>query len=155
MSFGGWSISRELYDWLCENIPPGKTILELGSGAGTEELVKRWKVYSVEHDPDYIGKVPESNYIHAPIVNGWYEYGWVEDFQYHCLIVDGPPAALGRQNFIKRMGLFNEEVPWVFDDMHRMSDLRAAAKVASVRGTNLELHRCADGKEFGVIAANR
>ena len=31
-SFGGWAISKELFEWILKHIPKGSTILELGSG---------------------------------------------------------------------------------------------------------------------------
>jgi hypothetical protein len=36
----GWAIPREAFEWIYENLPHGSTILELGSGNGTKELVK-------------------------------------------------------------------------------------------------------------------
>ena len=158
MGFGGWAISQELFDWLDANVKHGSTILELGSGKGTAELVKLWEVYSVEHDLEWVGKVKGSHYLHAPLVDGWYHPNKVNSLikQIDCdvVIIDGPPSAQGRGNFIRHMGLFNPAVPWVFDDMHRLPDLRSAAKVAKARDAQLVLHQCADGKEFGVIAAD-
>ena len=153
MSFGGWAISEELYDWLVENVPAGVPLLELGSGDGTEELIKRWTVCSIEHDVEYVGKVSSVMYVHAPLVAGWYHPGLVEQVSrkpYGALLIDGPPGK-DRLNFIHHMDLFDQSVPWAFDDLHRHADLKAAAKVASARECALEVHRCADGKSFGVI----
>ena len=48
--------------------PQGSTIVELGSGNGTNRLTKEFKVYSIEDDKKWIGYCEDSNYIHAPLV---------------------------------------------------------------------------------------
>lgn len=86
MSFGGWAISEDLYEWLVEHVPPGKTILELGSGDGTAELVKRWAVATVEHDKAWLGHATGAHYIYAPLIRGWYDAVKVKQGlpEYHC-----------------------------------------------------------------------
>ena len=64
--FGSWSINNFTFDYIREILPEGKTILELGSGFGTGELAKHYKMYSIEDNPEFIGKY-DSKYIYAPI----------------------------------------------------------------------------------------
>ena len=59
-----------------------------------------------------------------------------------------------RAKFIDHMSMFRTDCPWVFDDMQREEDRRAAVEVAIKRETVLQLYRCADGKGFGVIEAD-
>ena len=42
-SFGDWAISKEMFNWIVKNFPENSVILELGSGSGTKELVKKYK----------------------------------------------------------------------------------------------------------------
>lgn len=127
-NFNGWSISKELFDWIIKNVPIGKTILELGSGLGTKELVKHYKVYSVEHDKKWLGVVSGTNYIYAPLVDGWYDVSILKDKlpkHYDVLLIDGPPQEK-RGNILKHLPLFNLDVIIIVDDTHRKLDLEIA-----------------------------
>ena len=128
MTFGGGVIPEELFNWIRENLPEGKTILEFGSGGGTVELLKHYKVYSVEHDPKWIGYAEGGNYIHAPIKSydgySWYDISKLTDLpEYDLILVDGPPGYMagqpGRYGFVKNSGLFNMDVPVILDDTQR------------------------------------
>ena len=66
MSFGGWSFSVTCFNYIREKLAKGQTILELGSGWGTGELSKFYKMYSIENENSFINKY-NSTYIHAPI----------------------------------------------------------------------------------------
>ena len=77
MSFGGWSINEVCFKYIREILPSGKTILEFGSGFGTEQLSKHYTMYSIENYEEWVGKY-KSTYIHAPIRN--YEIGGSELF---------------------------------------------------------------------------
>ena len=73
---GSWSITKELFDWIRDTLPDGKTILELGSGPGTVKLLEYYKVYSIEHSKRWLGLAKGGNYIYAPIKK------YLEDFEY-------------------------------------------------------------------------
>lgn len=93
-SFGGWTISKQLFDWLVKALPEGSTILELGSGAGTAQLAKHFRMISVEHKRKFVGRY-DSKYIYAPIVDGWYDAKIIakqlgKPAKYDLLLVDGP-----------------------------------------------------------------
>ena len=64
--FGGWAISKTCFDYIRELLPGGKVILELGSGEGTAELAKYYRMYSIENQKEWINKY-DSTYIYAPI----------------------------------------------------------------------------------------
>ena len=133
---------------LIENlIPSGSTILELGSGEGTRDLVKNYTVYSVEQDKSFINRVPESNYIFAPLVgyegsigesqnNGlnYFEGGWYDPLllkedlplKYDLLLIDGPGGILGgsRLGIMKFIHLFPliNSIPIIVDDAERKNE---------------------------------
>lgn len=131
----GWSIIRELHEYICRAVPVGATILELGSGDGTQALVgSGYRMVSIEHDENYVGKASGSKYFHAPLVCGWYAVDVVMDAiqeagDYSLLLVDGPPGN-DRLGFLKHIHLFNDSVPWVFDDVNRPKDLFVARSAA-------------------------
>ena len=123
-NLNGWAISTELFEWMLQNIPKGSTILELGSGRGTKELVKHYTVYSVEHDSKWLNLVPQTNYIYAPLVDGWYNVDVLKEKlpeKYDVLLIDGPPAEK-RVNILKHLSLFNTDIPIIVDDTHRALD---------------------------------
>ena len=92
---GNVAIDGAIYDYICDILPPGKTILELGSGVGTRFLVERWKVYSIEHNKVWLNLFHD-NYIYAPMKNGWYNVNILKealsDLEYELILVDGPKA---------------------------------------------------------------
>jgi len=123
-SFGGWAISKELFEWILENLPKGSTILELGSGNGTKELVKYYNVYSIEHDEKWLGLVPESNYIYAPLIDGWYDVEILKNelpIHYDLLLIDGPVGE-NRVNIINHYDMFKQNIPIIIDDTNREND---------------------------------
>ena len=77
-NLGGMAISQELVNWIYNNIPEGSTILEFGSGYGTAELVKKYTVYSIEDNIDWVNFVPESTYFYAPIKDNWYDISFID-----------------------------------------------------------------------------
>jgi hypothetical protein len=67
-NFGGWAIQESCFNLIREILPEGKTILELGSGHGTEALSKFYNMISIENEKPWVGKY-KSHYIEAPIKN--------------------------------------------------------------------------------------
>lgn len=132
-SFGDWAISKEMFDWIVKNFPENSVILELGSGTGTKELVKKYKVYSVEHNETWIGFEPKSNYIFSPLVDGWYDKKILKKEipqEYDLLIIDGPPGGL-RKNILKHLRLFKKDITIIVDDTNRTIDNGIALKIAT------------------------
>lgn len=131
MSFGVWSIDTELFECIQKLVPIGGTILELGSGFSTGELCKLYNVISIEHDEQYVGQHP-STYIHAPLkqhkghrhfteFTTWYDpepiRRGLEGRSYDLMLIDGPPGSnVTRPGMYRYRGLFNWDVPVIFDD---------------------------------------
>jgi len=138
-NLNGWAISNEVYEWILQNVMTGSTILEFGSGTGTKELVKYYKVYSIEEDMEWVGFEKRTNYIYAPIVEmeqrvnhsrGWYDIDY--DFvpkEYSLLLVDGPMGN-NRCNFRFFYKNFYTDCPIIFDDTHRDGDNELAEFIA-------------------------
>lgn len=133
-NLGDWSICHEVFGWILANVQEGGTILELGFGKGTRELLNAgYIVYSVEHDPVFVEKAKEivgnnksHTLIHAPLLNleenkpgHWYDLSVVTDiFQslhYDLLIIDGPDTN-NRHHMLKVAQLFSKTCSVIVDD---------------------------------------
>jgi hypothetical protein len=159
MTFGGWSIDVDLFNWLKVNLPKGKTILELGSGLSTSELVKLWNVYSVEENQQWVNAFHQQ-YIHAPIVDDWYDRKALQAIpsSYDLLLVDGP--AYGTRNEMNR---YLEDLKFytsdckivVFDDVNRSPDLTCynnfMKEISSSKTYETNILRTSGGKAFSYI----
>lgn len=161
-----WAISNELYEFICNLLPPNKTILELGSGRGTGLLANTYEMISIEHDRKYVG-LHRSQYIHAPITpfrkqcgvfpedTGWYDRKVLArelpKYKYDLILIDGPPNATGRGGFFKWKNLFNLDVPMIFDDLHRKRELRLISRISSHVKRPYTVHASWTPKHFGVI----
>lgn len=146
-NFGGWAMDRSTYDYICEILPEGKTILEIGSGFGTGQLAKSYKMYSIEADLKWVDKY-DSTYIYSPIKRydgnyiapdipgekGWHELGPLElvlpKIKYDLIFIDGPEGCFGRAGFLKHIDLFNTNVPIIFDDINREPEFLLMQKVS-------------------------
>lgn len=151
-SFGGFTISKELFEWVDSNIPEGSIILELGSGYGTKELVKKYKVYSVEHDEQWLNLEPKSNYIYAPLKDGWFDVDVLSKElpkKYDLLLIDGPPN-IYRGNFINHYELFNNAKVIIVDDTHRENDSKIVELIISKSECIFEEFQ-SERKKFTVI----
>ena len=134
----GWAIPREAFDWIINNLPQSSTILELGSGTGTIELVKHYNVYSIEHQKQWVGKAPESNYIYAPLkkyegIYNWYDTSYLNNLpkDYDLLLIDGP-IGRDRLNFVNFTHLFKTNIPYVIDDTNRPGDKEMAINLSKM-----------------------
>lgn len=123
MGIGRIDLSDLCQEFITKTLPKDSTVLELGSGYGTKELVKNYTVYSVEQDLRWVNYCKESNYIYAPIVRGWYNTKILQEqlpSNYDMLIIDGPGGA-GRSKFMENINLFPniKNIPVIVDDANR------------------------------------
>jgi hypothetical protein len=149
MSIGSVSISIECINFIKSILPIGSTILELGSGQGTVELSKWFKMYSVENQFEWVHKFPDcTTYIPcrtltyddtftAPNIAGtqtaWYHPDDLFENlpkSYDLILIDGPGGHFGRGGFFKYLEKFNTNVPILFDDINREADLDLMIKVS-------------------------
>jgi hypothetical protein len=134
-NLNNFAISSEMFVWIENHLEKNKTILEFGSGTGTIELTKNWKVYSVEQNKNWIDKAPDSTYIYAPIKNGWYDEEIVFSKlpkHYDLIIIDGPAGSELRPGIDKHIKKLNTSVPIILDDTHRPLDRNHAINLAKI-----------------------
>ncbi|MDN5215061.1 glycosyltransferase [Fulvivirgaceae bacterium BMA12] len=125
-ALGGWSIEKEMLNHIRTIISKDKSILEFGSGKGTEALLESYKVTSIEHDDRFfIKRNKYHDIVLAPIQNNWYTRKSVEATlkqSFDLIIVDGPPGVL-RKGILEHLDLFeNLTAPIIFDDVNRNLD---------------------------------
>jgi len=123
MGLGRIDLSDLCQAFIVDILPAGSTIVELGSGYGTKRLTKHYTVYSVEQNKSWVGFCDKSNYIHAPIIDGWYDPGILKEQlpgEYDMLIIDGP-GGVGRSYFMRHIELFPNlnNIPIIVDDANR------------------------------------
>ena len=162
MSFDGWSISEAMFNHIRKILPEGKTILELGSGWGTSQLVKHYTVYSVEHNEKFLN-LYNSNYLHVPLKNHkevanhigdeWYDAVKLREalkgIVYDLLLIDGPPRY--RAGFVKYFDIFDANVIMMFDDLQRNKDRLVCHSTAGRLRKPYITYGVGGGKPFGVI----
>ena len=156
-NLGHWAICEALFAWIRKNIPEGSSILEFGSGTGTIELAKYYKVYSIEQDAKWCGLAKESNYIYAPIKNGWYDADIVFEHlpeKYDLILVDGPKGEGNRFGINDHWGKLNTNIPIVMDDVDREEEFTAAVTAAFAFRKDIEIIN-GYGKRFCVLKPRR
>lgn len=144
-----------MFKWLIDNLDYGKIILEIGSGYGTRELIKHWKVYSVEDIHDWAFKhACHDNYIYAPLVDDWYDLEVLKKQlpeKYDLILVDGPKGKEYRGGFIKNLDLFVTTVPIIIDDCQREVELDHLKTLSDIIGRPYEVFEERNNCKFGVI----
>lgn len=154
-AFNGNNMSESLFNWLVDNLPKGKTILELGSGWSTSKLMERWNVWSVEHNKDWHRLYNPQSFLvpmSLPKKEGWYDREILkkalDGLEYDLLLVDGP--WYGREHFPEHLDLFDTSVPMLFDDVTRKIGQDVIAQVSEAVGrSGLIIGNGAD--MFGII----
>lgn len=149
-----WMLGPNLLGLICQSVPPGSTILELGSGEGTAVLSAHYHMVSIEHDPTFLNKYP-SRYIYAPLRDGWYCRPMIEvqlPDGYDALIIDGPPGEL-RGGILTHLDLFDLSVPIFIDDINRRVEREVFETLTIQLGRPSRTGSEDDGRNFGIIYA--
>ena len=104
LEWGGSGIERYTFEVICSLVAPGSHILELGSGKiSTAAFSTQLKVTSIDDNENYIGLFPDVNYIHAPLVDGWYDVQILKQKipgDYDIIFVDAPCGSGNRMGFL-------------------------------------------------------
>lgn len=174
-----WNLTNKAWKLIRQLVKDGQTILELGSGFTTSMLIKYYTVYSIEDNPQWVGKYG-SNYIYAPILKysdgypppnipglkklnqkrqvGWYNPKIIkealDEINYNFILIDGPKARIGRGGFFLHIDIFNNEVPMLFDDIVLESEFILLEKVSNyLKVPYFIISDNEDGKEckFGIL----
>lgn len=165
------AISDKIIEAFLEFLPKEATILELGTGPGTQELAKYFKVISIENKPRY--HTGHSELIHIPrkplsieskafwkrfpLASAWYDPDRLRESikakRYDAILVDGPKGSRERiPMWYYYDQVFDTRVPVIVDDVHREYDWMLAFKIAEVKSVDkMEIRDFANRKQFAVI----
>jgi hypothetical protein len=159
---GGSAIAEEVYSVIDGLLSPGETVLELGSGASTGRLCRRYKVYSVEAKMKYINFLNDGTknltMFHAPTLKeeeGWYDPEVIKTIHkdYSLILVDGPKGSQPRYGFLVHLALFRSDVPIIIDDVDRGPELDVMVHVAEELNRSYTIYNRDKDTHFGVVHA--
>jgi hypothetical protein len=119
------AISNFMLQFMIQNIQKGSTILEFGSGRGTQKLSETFNMLSIEESSDWVDRY-DSEYAHVEIENDWYNIDKVNDFiknkTYDAILIDGPGAGV-RNKIVDLISAgklkLNTDVYIIIDDVER------------------------------------
>ena len=128
------SLATAAINSVLQNIKPGSTIIELGSGFSTKLFSQYYSIYAVEHDLKWLEhKIDGVNYIHAPLKEYkpffsdkelWYDVEVLKrelPIDYEAIIVDGPSGSkFSRYGFVHNLDIF-KRCDVLFDDVHAVN----------------------------------
>lgn len=152
-----WMLPEAAVNWLAHRVQPGWTIVELGSGDGSRALaamVPAGRLVCVEHDTRWLGRCEQAEYIHAPIVDGWYDQQVLAERlpkKMDCVVVDGPPGRIGRFGLFAARELLDPSASLLIDDVHRTEERELALAFQRERQQVLSIHCSPDGRGFATI----
>lgn len=154
--WGGSGIEKVTFDYITNSVKHGSTMVELGAGVvSTREFSKIFNLYSVEQDIKYCGIYQNVKYIHAPLVNGWYNIEILNKelpLQISCIFVDGPAGSGNRNGLFENIKLFNltDDAIIIFHDTYRAEELMLAEKISNKLGMKMKLF--SEGDYFAVLS---
>ena len=140
IQWGGSGIEKVVFDFIRERIPEGATVVELGAGhVSTKALSIFYELYSVEHNPEFVGLYKGVNYIYAPTVNGWYDREVLKKNlpeNYDLVLVDGT----SRHLIIENMDLFNHSALFIVHDTYRKEEQETAIRLSKDLKRKVRFH---------------
>lgn len=136
-----WMLPAEAFAWIEANIPKHSTVLEFGSGDGSQRLANRYDLWSIEHDEQWMGKT-KSNYVMAKIIHnpvsektgeqGWYDPIFFEKIpqSVELIVVDGPVGTIGRSGLLHHLEKLPQFGCIMVDDTDRPEEKRLSQQLA-------------------------
>jgi len=144
--WGGSGIERETFEFIMNILPQEATIVEIGAGyCSTKIFSEFYKLYSIENNKSFINLF-NSNYIYAPIINGWYDRQIVKESlpsRYDLIFVDGPLGEGNRGGFLDNIDLF-QNVPIMVHDTYRKAEHNLAEMIGHKLNKKVTFHHNVD-----------
>ncbi len=152
-----WKLGDIASNWVDQFLSTkGKKILEFGCGDGTIERSKKYEVTAIEHDPLYVRD--DFRCIHAPLIFieqlscFWYDISYFKELKveyYDIIIIDGPPAKIGRKGIMSEPWIFELSTCILIDDTHRQEENDLVSKMEAIL-INVEREDIMENSEWGV-----
>lgn len=146
IEWGGSGIEKVVFDFILKHIAINDTVVELGAGlVSTAAFSLHFDTHSVEHDDAYIGLFPSVKYIHAPVVDGWYDAEVLSTLlprkkDQRLIFIDG----VCRDGILKHMHLFNPDALYVIHDTYRSKEQQLAQDLAKRLNRKCSFHTDGD-----------
>jgi hypothetical protein len=161
-----WSIGPKTFQKITEILPHGSTLLEFGSGAGTNLLANFYKMKSIENDSAYINRY-NSIYFNVPLCSAgtkyiafpgdpyWFDEGILRSQipvigQYDALLIDGPKGFRGGLYYNHSLFDFKNTIV-IFDDVHCDDHHKLMTMIAADVNRTFSVYDDINGKKFGVL----
>jgi|TARA_B110001454_G_scaffold218290_1_gene245858 hypothetical protein len=133
-NWGGSGIGRTVFEFICDLIPAGSTMVELGGGAcSTIAFASRYNLYTIEESPQFIAPNINTTWIYAPKKGDWYNRGSINKLipkKYNLLFIDGPSGAGNRNGVLNNMDLIPPDCEIVLHDTCREEERWLAIELA-------------------------
>ena len=159
-----WMLPPAVFEWIEKNLAFGSTILEFGSGEGSQRLALNYDLYSVEHNPEWL-RSASGTCLYAPIQVsdefpgeiGWYDLKAIQGDlpkEIDLMIIDGPNGRIGRSGMLAYTDLFCWTFPVLIDDLHREKEYQISQSLS--KKVNLKcIHYAETGnKENGSLRSS-
>lgn len=142
MNWGGSGIEKVVFDFICDQIPAGSTVVELGAGyVSTQALSVPYNLYSVEHKAEFVNRIEHVHYIYAPEVDGWYDLEILKEKlppkeEQKLILIDG----LNRWKIAFNMDLFNKLALFIIHDTYRREEKLLAYDLSGILKRKVTFH---------------
>ena len=144
--WGGSGIERVTFEEILKLIPKGSEVIELGAGkCSTLAFSQVYKLTSIEHNLEWCNLYPNVNYIHAPLVNGWYDLKVLKGRlpaknKQKLIFIDGS----NREGILKNLHLFNKKATFMVHDTYRPAEHEFSIKLAKALGREVRFFNTGD-----------
>jgi hypothetical protein len=156
MKWGGSGIEKVVYDFILNHVAEGETIIEFGGGnCSTRVLGSKYSLYTIEHNSQWLSHKEYTNYIYAPIKNGWYDRSLLENKipkDIKLIFVDGPSGSGTwlRSGLLKNLDLFEnlDKISFVFHDTWRKDDKKLAEDLSKKINREVVFYEDGNPKDY-------
>lgn len=134
IEFGGSGIEEVVFGFILGKIPKDGTIVEFGAGhISTKVLSQYFTLYSVEHDPEFVGIYDEVKYVKAPLSEDFYDVPEGKlPFTPDLVIIDGK----NREGILNHLDWFHPDTRFLIHDTYRQKEIHLAMNLAQKIGRN-------------------
>ncbi len=160
IKWGGSGIEYVVFEYIKEKLPKDPVIIELGGGdCSTRAFSSIAKLYTIEHNNNFLKHTGLTNYIYAPIVNGWYDVEKVVPnlpSDYDMIFLDGPSGhnMWLRDGILKNLHIFKKNTPFVIHDVWREEDKKLAIDIAKCLEKEVEFYNYGNPSDHWAFVGN-
>lgn len=156
VKWGGSGIEKVVYEFILKQLPAGATIIEFGGGeCSTRVIGENYKLYTIEHDDNWLKHTDYTTYIHAPLDRDWYDRKYLEGkipTDIKMIFIDGPSGngLWLRSGLLKNLDLFKNlnNTMILIHDTWRKEDRDLANKLATTLNRKVVFYEEGNPKDY-------